>query len=194
MPFLMLIACVLAVVGTWEIFNRCLGFSGWWSFLFSLAVTSFLVWLLYAFVDRKTRSLNQRSSENRNKYGSDHKLLLCACLTGFIGMALVVIQLFIDACIFDYWSCDFSFYSEELLLGFSGVCMLIEEFRLLERDRRARSRVERFLDEMEKMNSQFVSKHNDVSKRLDDIGPSIVDAVKQIFAKKSEQDESESDA
>ena len=122
----------------------------------------------------------------------DHICLVSASLLGFVGMISVLIEVAIDL---TGHSEEFGFVLEEVLLGFSGLFMLIEEYRLLNINRIARNDAEGLLaeitlkhEETSKLHKEVVHLHGNVEglhgsikEKLDQVGPAMIAAVKNIF-------------
>ena len=187
-------AFALAILGTWEVFHLFFWFPvSLKSVVLSLVVPILFFFLLRILVNRLTKSSVQRPNELGKGKNRDYCLLVFASLTGLVGMALVFIEALVDFEVIRRTP-DFSFSSEELLLGFSGLCMLIEEFRLLEGEAHARGRINRLLTEINEKNEEVCQKHDEITEKIDNVGPKIVRAVREIFEGKNKEDEPAGDA
>ena len=184
-----LFAFALAILGTWEVFHLFFAIPvSLMSVVGSLVVPIIIFFLLRILVNRLTKSSAQRPNELGEGKNRDYCLLVFASLTGLVGMALVFIQALVDFEVIKH-APDFSFSSEELLLGFSGLCMLIEEFKLLESETHARGRINKLLNRMEKKDKEVREKHNEITKQIEKVGPKIVRTVREIFEGKNKEDE-----
>lgn len=143
--------------------------------LFSLVV----VVVVRLWVKSKIEDWLERDSDG-NRMDADYVLLLSALLTGIVGLLVVLAEI-----VSDFGSLNYRLYFEELLLAFSGSCMLWEEFRLLRSDRHTRDRAKELLDEMEVKEREVEHKHNELTDRIDSMGPRIVEAVTAIFKNKN---------
>lgn len=131
-------------------------------------------------------------------------------MTGSVGLLLVITEVYKDIWnIYFDTKGDAGFALEELLLGFSGICMLLEEYRLLRSDSEARNEADKLLDDVRKVSEKVDSKQQDVDRmkqdvdrmredvdrmhrettdRISKVGPRIIQAVKNIFKSENEQE------
>ena len=77
------------------------------------------------------------------------------------------------------------FVLEELLLGFSGICMLLEEFRLLRSNSEALSSADELLKQMKEQNEKVDRSRKEIVEKINKVGPEITQAVTNIFKEKN---------
>ena len=122
----------------------------------------------------------------------DYVCLVSASLVGLVGMLVVLTEVVGK---FSNQAQTLDFVSEEVLLGFSGIFMLIEEFKLLNENREARNRTAQLMNEINdkteearRLHKEVVCLHENVDvlhkgvkERIDKVGPAIISTVTEIF-------------
>ena len=181
---LRLIATLLAALGAWEFFYKVfncetiLSKSSIVLLIPSIILASCLGWV----ASWRIKKWISRPNEQENGRDSDCNCLVSACLAGFVGIVLVITEVVQDVPIVYFKFKDGGgFVLEELLLGFGGICMLLEEFRLLRSDSEARRSADKLLKEMKGKTKEVDRSHKEIEEKISKVGPVITQAVTNIF-------------